>query len=717
MFSQTLFLDLVLYRPPSVVETPAASASDRELQLILAPRTPDDNPALRSFLDFSQRELQRAHNHRDEEAESEAHGCPIRDLPENDNAMVHLGAKSRLRVARERRESSPSSSTSWHGPAHLDFSVATTTLAFDYENRFKCIAYESAEQRCEQVLSSEELACAREVLGDEFTNDLPPEFFELLIPVLLCPTHQSPYWVHAYYQKWSPSFADSNEEPPQSPPSLAFNLKDPIIGHRRMAAESFSSEESTHESGAMVLRSPGDRQDYLASGEEAQETEPAQALGSEAYVADDLAVLSLSALQEPSGAGMHLPTPGEAPTSSRPSSKTAGPAPPVSPQEQSVPKSSETFDGTNFSSAQFTFDSPLPSRPSAYVSRATTRKSRPIRTKQSWPRYLKPFPAQPEDPPRAEPYRIEYHSFDPEIRATLLADESNLLAALEKLQQGQGVVPRSVRALCATHPLGKALEDKHFSAPDPGEVLGDAMKKHVYEWHLICDLRASSLECQVNQLLEAAWNAEVHSTVLRLALQGERRRESRVWYRDISTASILRSCLHCSPFPETSGKKVDYAVILEPSDDLKSRIRDKVERDAGTTINHTAQAHLRYQPIVISIETKRSGEGKTQADKQLLIWVSAHITRLRQLLRTSTQSGSKKIPALPLVLVQGHDWKLYMAKVGDNASERRLDVVQEMAIGSTASILGIYTLISSLRRLAEWAEKEYRPWFVESVLG
>ncbi|KAF4545904.1 uncharacterized protein LTHEOB_4556 [Lasiodiplodia theobromae] len=324
---------------------------------------------------------------------------------------------------------------------------------------------------------------------------------------------------------------------------------------------------------------------------------------------------------------------------------------------------------------------------------------------------------------RSDPYRVEYHSFDDYASRTLLANERGLIRDLERIQKGLGLIPSPVRDVSKLQLQGRKLEDKYFSAWNlAGERERGGMEEPVYEWFRICDLHAAASECEHDQLFEAAWNAEVHSTVLRLALQGRRRQETGVWYRDITTATILESCLHLSPSSaaRTTGKRVDYAIILEPSEDLRPRIKDKVKRSFSTTINHTAQEHIRYKPIAIGIETKRfcqeklkSDQDKIKADEQLLVWVSGHFTRLRQLLSTKQ---SQEIPALPLLLVQGHDWKLYMAKVGENPLERKLDLFQEMTIGSTASIVGIYTLITALRRLAEWAEKNYGPWFVESIL-
>lgn len=51
------------------------------------------------------------------------------------------------------------------------------------------------------------------------------------------------------------------------------------------------------------------------------------------------------------------------------------------------------------------------------------------------------------------------------------------------------------------------------------------------------ELHKAAPECRIKDLAEPSWNSEVHSRLLDLALQGERKRQ-RVWYRDIATARI-----------------------------------------------------------------------------------------------------------------------------------------------------------------------------------
>lgn len=740
MFGQTLFLDLILGQSPNDHETPTtASVPAQELQVILAPKPPKNEVLPGELLDFSLSQLRRACNNLDEDSKEDPGNTLIQALPPIDGSMLVLRIESRLRTNRQRWELSPSSSTSWRGPAHLDYSVARTALTFDHKSGFRCIAYDADEHRCDHVLAPDECGSVRDAFGCEFTIHIPPRLLEQAITRLLCSEHRNAYWKHVYYQKWAPGLVGSDDSSRKSP-SSGTSVQSPSVGCRKVDTSSTSSkgsvksEEPTHDSNEAVLSSSCGKPDPFVFG---KESELFPGLPKTFKLTDPFDFIPF-VKKDPSTQGenpgtppLNCTTPDETIRGSRPSPPRPEPSSSAGSKMPNAPKSDGVGNGMNQKATKpaFSFEWSFPSSGAAFrVKSNVSQTSETQQRRNEGPRWFpelrvdSPSPSKPSIF-RFDPYRIDYHSFNDDASRKLLANERGLLRDLERIQKGSGLIPSYVRDVSKLQPQGRKLEDKYFSAWKlAGEKAARAMEEAVYEWFRVCDLHAAASECQHDQLFEAAWNAEVHSTVLRLALQGRRREETGVWYRDVTTATILESCLHLSPFSttRTSGKRVDYAIILEPSEELRPRIKDKVERSFSTTINHTAQEHIRYKPIAIGIETKRlsqeklkADQDKQKADEQLLVWVSGHFTRLRQLLSTKQ---SQEIPALPLLLVQGHDWKLYMAKVGENPLERKLDLFQEMIIGSTASIVGIYTLLAALRRLAEWAEKKYGPWFVESIL-
>ncbi|KAK7704300.1 hypothetical protein SLS57_010549 [Botryosphaeria dothidea] len=114
------------------------------------------------------------------------------------------------------------------------------------------------------------------------------------------------------------------------------------------------------------------------------------------------------------------------------------------------------------------------------------------------------------------------------------------------------------------------------------------------------------------------------------------------------------------------------------------------------------------------IETKRRAIEEDEAEVQLSNWVSAHFTHLRLLSSDYGELSSESIPALPLILIQGDVWRLCIAK---SESLHELHIIKYQVIGNTETILGIYKLLASLRRLARWVRHDYWPWFVRHILN
>lgn len=73
----------------------------------------------------------------------------------------------------------------------------------------------------------------------------------------------------------------------------------------------------------------------------------------------------------------------------------------------------------------------------------------------------------------------------------------------------------------------------------------------------------------------------------------------------------------------------------------------------------------------------------------------------------------KKLPVLPLVQVVGHDWKLAFAwveRAGDGDLGSSIVIMGEIPMGSTLNLVQAYRLLASLRRLALWADNDFRHW-------
>ena len=221
-------------------------------------------------------------------------------------------------------------------------------------------------------------------------------------------------------------------------------------------------------------------------------------------------------------------------------------------------------------------------------------------------------------------------------------------------------------------------------------------------------LCASALDAQNNNFSEVGWNCEVHSPVLNGALYDHRHSKG-IWYRNITTARVTDTAL----LPQravnktiTQSKMVDYALIIEPSQEMEDRNIRKMKEENSDTINHTSAEYARFTPIGISIETKSGLEEEDKAILQLGTWVFAHFTRLEQLTKGA------KMPVLPLLLVQGHSWGFMLAE----RQKDKILILRNLEIESTSSAVGIYQIWAAIRRLTRWMTEVYKPWFEKEVL-
>ncbi|KAI4241581.1 MAG: hypothetical protein L6R42_011227 [Xanthoria sp. 1 TBL-2021] len=160
---------------------------------------------------------------------------------------------------------------------------------------------------------------------------------------------------------------------------------------------------------------------------------------------------------------------------------------------------------------------------------------------------------------------------------------------------------------------------------------------------------------------------------------------------------------------------VDFGIVIQPQtrSTLWKEIVEVCKSQAYHTINQTDAPHLCRTPIAISMEVKRAGGSEDEALVQLETWVTAHYNNLKVLLGSSGQEVD--LPILPLVQTQGHEWRLIIAEM---KSEENLIILHRgIKLGSTDNVLGIYQIMASINRLAQWVSGDYRTWWTRTVLG
>lgn len=167
-------------------------------------------------------------------------------------------------------------------------------------------------------------------------------------------------------------------------------------------------------------------------------------------------------------------------------------------------------------------------------------------------------------------------------------------------------------------------------------------------------------------------------------------------------------------------KKIDFCVYLDPRyDTIDTNIASQVDsvraRLPLLSINPTDDLSLLSNPIAISIETKRPGEGLDTANLQVATFLTAHLTILQRLVDAGAAipvDEGEKMPSvddlgfLPGLIVQGNTWNFVAASRQDS----RIIIWSETSLGSTGDIFGIYQIIASLQLLREWINATYWPW-------
>ncbi len=285
-----------------------------------------------------------------------------------------------------------------------------------------------------------------------------------------------------------------------------------------------------------------------------------------------------------------------------------------------------------------------------------------------------------------------------------------LVRDLRQISKGIRVIPRAIQ-----HKMKDIGEDV-----DTFELMNEEGEEHLTVpgilshnalWEAAEEVWQIALDCQLRSAPEATWNSEVHCRLFRLALRGHWKSKG-IWYQDVTTARISdKSLVPSVATTPMQSKLVDYVMTIDSSFDFRNRVVAKLSSQRFVpSINQTSAEWIRFNPIAVSIETKRGAVDEDTAYVQLGMWTAAHFAKLRQL----TQDRSAALPVLPLVLVQGHEWKMMLASM---KPDPRIEMLADLPLGDTRTLSGVYRVIAAIRRLAKWIDEQYRPWFEKEVLA
>ncbi|KAJ6782947.1 hypothetical protein PWT90_08938 [Aphanocladium album] len=373
---------------------------------------------------------------------------------------------------------------------------------------------------------------------------------------------------------------------------------------------------------------------------------------------------------------------------------------------------------------------PPSSTSSAGLSRRPSRRASPVKKKQALIGLEKPVQFNELYAP-AQQLPADVRSLYGRIR-NIAYYHSNYLPL-----QDREMISRAV---------GEEIPDFSFKKATEGTIPVPARTNSDFDE--LQEILFTSYECRKLDRSELAVNMLVHAPLLKLALKNHHYVDEEL----IQTARI------CPPFMPpladigdkdgkvTEGKMVDLALVLTPAEDgsralgrkPKGNMHDTAadkrllraiqthvlhrEPPEAQTINQTAYTPVMFRPIATSIETK--GEGGAEEGKlQLGIWTSAWHRRMVSLISKLEQRGDggsqplwssvsreieSRVITLPLILILGNEWKLLFAcDRGDS-----LEILGDVPIGETSTLLGLYTIIAVLHEVADWIQSSFREWIM-----
>lgn len=249
---------------------------------------------------------------------------------------------------------------------------------------------------------------------------------------------------------------------------------------------------------------------------------------------------------------------------------------------------------------------------------------------------------------------------DPRMPAAL----RDMLDELDLFQSRVGVVPGYLAQEIEAQPRVENNYQYHFfnfqpytfQPADAVCVDPDISLDRVMEVFL------AATECFNERHPEATWNSHVHGPVFQLALgtiinkdsaapRPNPRDESRSLNPPLRVRAMPCTTARLVHYPH-GAKMVDFCIFVEPQGEDADKVQE-IRTRLGHSINHTDFYPLRHRPLVLSAESKKPGEGYSNAQIQLGVWQAAQWALLEKL---SSAGAETLIPFLPALVIQGHEW-------------------------------------------------------------
>ncbi|KAF9731991.1 hypothetical protein PMIN02_000356 [Paraphaeosphaeria minitans] len=282
-------------------------------------------------------------------------------------------------------------------------------------------------------------------------------------------------------------------------------------------------------------------------------------------------------------------------------------------------------------------------------------------------------------------------------------DVRKLYKAIQGLaRRARGVIPLGIEAEVEKDTHGDLDDLDYYVYETPNGKTHEQMKD---EFKAMRGIRNETLICKTKHLHEPSWNELVHSQMLKQAVLGR----PSFSYHNITTARVIKGLVPGNEYSELlKGKMIDFAVTLGPpfvptayATNRLAASLPKLQR----TISPSDYSPLCYEPVVLRIETKSPDVDSENGEVQLCLWAMANFNRLPQLIQDPVAM------TMPLLLVTDARWKLYFAR--DLVNE--IHLIDAVDIGTTADIIGCYTILEALNVIFNWVEETFAPWFLDGL--
>ncbi|KAL8848258.1 MAG: hypothetical protein Q9221_006696 [Calogaya cf. arnoldii] len=295
--------------------------------------------------------------------------------------------------------------------------------------------------------------------------------------------------------------------------------------------------------------------------------------------------------------------------------------------------------------------------------------------------------------------------------ADVPGDVSTLCDAVQALADGVGILgftPDELAGLTSTSTTLDHRDKKRFRYAWANNCTERLKTGTMVPLRQVQGLVSTAISHEDSRDHETEWNEDIHKTVIVSALKASMYAEH-LGIANVKSASIDPPELAYQKLPK---RVVDYAIVLRSSQPIQKAWETlQTVGNAGIkSWNHTTNNGVRSTPIASSIETKAPGKSWTDGKAQIAIWTAALFKRLALLQQPGR--GPLEIPAMPLLIAQGHDWHFFVVSQQFGPSKKRTTTIwQKIDIGNTRNCFDAYKLIAVLHLVMEWAVNVWRPWF------